>query len=370
LNRKLLAALALVLLGPLAARAGADPRREIAFPDLPDARTLKCDFHNHTIFSDGLVWPNVRVSEAWRQGLDAIAITDHIEYQPHSKDVGTDRNRSYELMVKPAAEQDVLVIHGGELTHDTPPGHHNALFITDGNVLNIKEIDAQFDAAAGQNAFIFWNHPDWQGAERGKWGEVQQKAFDKKQLQGIEICNGEHYDLNAHKMAVEHGLTLLGDSDCHEPIAELKTSNTDHRTLTLVFAKERTIEAIHEALLAGRTAVWCENRLFGREKELAPLFAACVRIAPPFREDGDKHWVRIENRCEVEIVLERVDKVGPAKITLPSLASTIVRFDMPAEALQAGLAYRATNFVIGPEKALEVKLTVLRSPRGDNDPMP
>lgn len=43
---------------------------------------LKCDFHTHTIFSDGRVWPTMRVDEAWKDGLDAIAITDHIEVRP------------------------------------------------------------------------------------------------------------------------------------------------------------------------------------------------------------------------------------------------------------------------------------------------
>ena len=44
----------------------ADVRREIRFPDLPGCGTLKCDFHMHTVFSDGEVWPPVRVAEAWR----------------------------------------------------------------------------------------------------------------------------------------------------------------------------------------------------------------------------------------------------------------------------------------------------------------
>lgn len=62
-------------------------RNEIQIPDILGFKTLKCDFHMHTVFSDGLVWPTVRVSEAYSQGLDAIAITDHIEYRPHKNDM-------------------------------------------------------------------------------------------------------------------------------------------------------------------------------------------------------------------------------------------------------------------------------------------
>jgi len=62
---------ALILLCALPA-ATAQVRHEIRFPDLPDYRTLKCDFHIHTVFSDGLVWPTVRIdapAEALSAGL-------------------------------------------------------------------------------------------------------------------------------------------------------------------------------------------------------------------------------------------------------------------------------------------------------------
>ena len=60
----------------------AQVRNEIHVPDPEGYRTLKCDFHIHTVFSDGLVWPTVRVDEAYREGLDAIALTEHLEYLP------------------------------------------------------------------------------------------------------------------------------------------------------------------------------------------------------------------------------------------------------------------------------------------------
>ena len=40
-------------------------RNEIQIPDILGFKTLKCDFHMHTVFSDGLVWPTVRVGEAY-----------------------------------------------------------------------------------------------------------------------------------------------------------------------------------------------------------------------------------------------------------------------------------------------------------------
>src|SRR5512133_2919346 len=71
-------------------------RQELFFPDLPGLVTLRCDLHMHTVFSDGDVWPTVRVQEAWRDGLDAIALTDHIEYQRYKQDIPVNYGRSAE----------------------------------------------------------------------------------------------------------------------------------------------------------------------------------------------------------------------------------------------------------------------------------
>ena len=70
----------------------ANVRTEIAIPGFDGYETLKCDFHTHTVFSDGAVWPSIRVTEAWQEGLDAIAMTDHIEYRPRKEIVIGDLN--------------------------------------------------------------------------------------------------------------------------------------------------------------------------------------------------------------------------------------------------------------------------------------
>ena len=44
---------------------------------------VSTDLHIHTVFSDGAVWPSIRVEEARKEGLDLIAMTEHLEYQPH-----------------------------------------------------------------------------------------------------------------------------------------------------------------------------------------------------------------------------------------------------------------------------------------------
>ena len=56
-------------------------KKNYPFPDAGEYKVLKCDFHQHTVFSDGQVWPKTRVVEAWEEDLDAIALTEHIEHK-------------------------------------------------------------------------------------------------------------------------------------------------------------------------------------------------------------------------------------------------------------------------------------------------
>ena len=89
----------------------------------------KTDLDMHTIFSDGNVWPNIRVQEALRDNLDVISLTEDLEYQPHSEDIPhPDRNRSYEIALQEAKDHDLLILRCWEIARDAPKGHNNAVF--------------------------------------------------------------------------------------------------------------------------------------------------------------------------------------------------------------------------------------------------
>ena len=55
------------------------PRREIFLPKVNGYNIYKADLHIHSIYSDGHVTPDGRVTEAWYDGLDIIAMTEHLE---------------------------------------------------------------------------------------------------------------------------------------------------------------------------------------------------------------------------------------------------------------------------------------------------
>ena len=68
-------------------------------------------------------------------GLDLISITDH-DYQPHKGDIpNPNKNRSFEIANKYAKGKELNVVLGAEITRSMPPGHLNAVFISDANLL-------------------------------------------------------------------------------------------------------------------------------------------------------------------------------------------------------------------------------------------
>src|ERR1035437_6487620 len=136
-------------------------KKIVNLPDLPGYVTLKCDFHMHTVFSDGEVWPTVRIDEALRDGLDAIAITDHLEYLPRKDYIPVDLNAAWKIGEEYARERNIILVHGAEITRKMPPGHFNALFITDASLIAKDSAWDCFEAAIKQGAFLQWNHPGW-----------------------------------------------------------------------------------------------------------------------------------------------------------------------------------------------------------------
>ena len=57
-------------------------RNEVVIPDFAGYKVLKGDFHIHTVFSDGVVWPTYRIQEAGVTDLTSLPFPDHIEYRP------------------------------------------------------------------------------------------------------------------------------------------------------------------------------------------------------------------------------------------------------------------------------------------------
>lgn len=345
-------------------------RAEISIPDIPGYKTLKCEFHSHTVFSDGEVWPTVRVKEAWQQGLDAIAITDHIEYQVHKEDIIKNHNRPYEIAKSKADELGIILIKGAEITRSMPPGHFNAIFLQDIDPLNTKDWRDAIKAANDQGAFVFWNHPGWrQPNEIPIWYDEHSELFQNGSFQGIEIVNEYSYYPLAYQWALEKKLTILGNSDVHSPIHQTyDLTQGEHRPITLVFAKEKSVQAIKEALLARRTAVYHNELLLGDEKFLEPIFKASVEILNPKISIKGKRSATIQIRNRSDLRFELIAEGDPIALSIPGEITLhperTILFQVKSKSENASgekkilIAYRVKNLLIAPEKGLPIQFNI------------
>ena len=285
--------------------------RAIEFPDIPGYMTLKCDLHMHTVFSDGNVWPSIRVQEALRDGLDVISITDHIEYQPHQEDIPhPERNRSYELALEAAEGTDLLVIPGTEITRFMPPGHFNAIFVKDVNALNQKDVMEVFREAKRQGAFVFWNHPHWT-AQRpdgvATLTEMHQELLKEGLFAGIEAYNDNTYSKEAVELAEKYNLTLLGNSDVHGLVDwSYQIPEGGHRPVTLVFAREKSAEAMQQALENQQSAIWFKNTLVGNPEFLALMIEESLELTRKGKDPVPR--VVIHNHSDADYVLENISE--------------------------------------------------------------
>lgn len=271
--------------------------KEITIPDTAGFKVLKGDFHIHTLFSDGQVMPTDRVNEAVQNGLDVIALTEHIEVRPFfsnvgrwrmSEEQGANNNISYETAKPDADRHNLLLIPGTEITKfNMPPGHFNALFTSDANLIAnaVDDWREMFQIAVDQGCFMIWNHPGWEsqhgGIDSGApliFTKEHEEAYKQGWLHGIEIFNGtEHYPI-VSEWCNERDLAIFANSDIHSSELNSYGIHNPNRPITLVLANERTVESVREALFARRTIGWAANMLWGREPWMPELFNASVKI--------------------------------------------------------------------------------------------
>ncbi|MGI6047855.1 MAG: PHP domain-containing protein [Petrimonas sp.] len=253
-----------------------DYRYNLRIPNIEGYITLKGDFHVHTVFSDGKVWPDQRVKEAWNEGLDVIAITDHIEHRVNKDILISDHNKSYEIAKKEGDAIGMLVVKGAEITRQKPLGHLNALFIQDANKLDVPDPLKAIDEAINQGAFVEWNHPGWPD-DKSTIYPVHKELIAQNKIHGVEVFNGWEGYPKVIDWCKEYNIAPIANSDIHYTSANLYRGRL-MRPMTLVFAKEYSIEGVKEAMFAGRTLALYNHTLSGTEELLKALVEASISV--------------------------------------------------------------------------------------------
>ena len=282
-------------------------RKEIILPQVNGYNVYKADLHTHTIHSDGDVIPSFRVYEAWYDGLDIIAITDHIEYRSFEEkmvkyldkyvsdeykgavnhriddhplkegEVMVDLNYVSREAAKYAERCGILSIKGAEITRPGDKvGHFNALFTTDNNLIYDKDPVQAVRNAKAQGALVMHNHPGWKRTSID-YTPTEVVLYEEGLVDGIEVMNTDDFYPGIIDRALEKKLFMSANTDIHQ------TTHLEHygfdRPMTLILAKERTLEAVREALEARRTIAYGYNTLCGAEQLLKDFFTAGVKTS-------------------------------------------------------------------------------------------
>ena len=391
--------LGLLLAGSTVTYADAQPEqdaRSIDFPDPEGYVTLVADLHTHTVFSDGDVWPTIRIEEATKDGIDVISFTEHLEYQPHIEDIPhPDRNRSFELGQLAVNNSDLMVIRGAEITRQInddlkAPGHINAVFIQDANKLyrydasRKEEALAQFrpqatihspaeeynaiarlwpaeqamQEANAQSAFVFWNHPAW-FAQRpdgiATLENIHKQFIADGLLHGIEVVNMHWFSESALQIALDNNLTILGTSDVHQLIDwDYEPHHGGHRPVTLILAETNTEASVKEALFARRTVVWFNDLLIGEKRNVVPLLKASLTIASAsYTPDTTILEVTFRNVSDATFQLKNLSSYTFAEdddyLVIPQHSETMIPINVIERLSSVELEFEVLNAIVAPK---------------------
>lgn len=372
--KKLIILLSLICLVNGVICAQAIQRRVLDLPEVDGYELLKCDFHLHTVFSDGYVWPTVRVDEAITEGLDAIALTEHIELRTRILAIDStlskiSHNIAYDMAKKQADAAGVILIKGAEITRAMPPGHFNAIFLPDANPLaeyvnpenkldgsNIVETLAK---AKELGAFVFWNHPWFQNPQNiAEWMPIHEELYQKGLITGVEVINATRYDAEILKWCLDKDLTILSNTDAHHPVTPGLYGY--HRTMTIVFAKEKSEAGIREALENRRSVAYLHGHIYGKEEFIRPLFENAIEVDVHGNTDGNAYLI-LKNNTSIEYSFRIPEKpqdfrihIYTDKVVVPAKGQIVLI--LSGEGLKTGnrfdLKVEVENAHVGPDKRL------------------
>ena len=279
---------------------------------LPQVDGLNCytaDLHAHTIYSDGELSPEERVKEAWCDGLDILAITDHIEtrrqernllkflkgYSPDKKGfepintrvsrgvpadergIVSDLNFSTELARKAAKSYpELTIIKGVEISREPVHiGHYCALFTKDNNTIYSTDDAQTIRNARAQGALITHNHPGWERTTCDM-SEFHKKVYAEGLIDGIEITNGASFYPEIVARAIELKLYMVSATDIHAATSSVYGKHNFYRDMTLIFAKDKSEKSLRKALLSQKTLGYCGGNIIGEKSLLEKFFQASV----------------------------------------------------------------------------------------------
>jgi hypothetical protein len=354
-------------------------RTEFFIPNIDGYNGYKADLHTHTIYSDGSVGMDMRLLNAWRCGLDIMAVTEHLEYRanepdmvkwmkgyvksdakaenyyitrykvmPERKDLHTDFQYPVEHAIRVAKPYDITIIPGIEITREPLVyGHFNCLFTTDNNAIHGATCEESIRNAKAQGAIIMHNHPGWRRKSMDML-EFDKRVYGEKLIDGIEIMNTSEFYPKAITRALEHNLFMTSNSDIHG-VSE-KIEGQPQLNMTFIFAKDKSLASIREALEARRTIAYSYGTIAGEESLLRKFVEASLEVRAAGVDRKGKRQYVVKNNSSVEYLIHFE---GGNPIALKGLSSVFIK------ELKAGQSLLVIdNAWYGEDKHLTLEISV------------
>ena len=353
-------------------------RKEFVAPGVDGFTAYKADLHNHTIFSDGHLSMESRVREAWADGLDVLAVTEHLEYRPHERnfvkylkgytgneakakaydfvskpgpakeDIGVDFNVPVQIARNVAKDYDMTIISGIEVTRKPDEYcHFNALFTTDNNAIYDADPLQSLRNAKAQGALVLHNHPGWLRKDLSMT-KFEKAAYKVGVIDGIEIMNGAEFYPKALTRAWKYNFFVSSNTDIHHPSAERYQRYGERRNMTLIFAKDKSVESLREAIDARRTLAYSYGTLAGEETLMRKFFEASVSVRQISVDKKGRRQIIVTNNSSMEWWLVREGR--KAEILEPH--SSIIL----GERTSTSNTFTLVNTWCGEDKHLTVEL--------------
>ena len=330
-------------------------RTEIILPQVKGFNIYKGDFHVHTSYSDGVVSPAGRIIEAWDDGLDIVAITDHYEgrkgeknflkviapynedgqptkYLPANETNGM--KADFNAIHKEAENQleksgyPMLLIKGCEMARNAQShGHFNCLFLKDINTVYDPNMAIAFRKVKEQGGIVIHNHPGWRRKTTDKT-EFHEQVYKEGLIDGVEVVNGNTFYPHIVKRCIDEKLTMFANTDIHPTSSHRYSLIGLHRTMTLVLAKELTEKAVKDAILKRRTIAYSAGVLIGEECWLKELLNASIDCKVVKIDDKEsKRTFMLTNMSSITYRLRR----GKTIYVLEPFKPTLVNFGKDKE---------------------------------------
>ena len=239
---------------------------------------------------------------------------------PERKDLHTDFQYPVEHAQKVAKSYDITIVPGIEITREPLVyGHFNCLFTTDNNAIHGATCDESIRNAKAQGAIIMHNHPGWRRKSMDML-EFDKKIYEEKLIDGIEIMNGAEFYPKAITRALEHNLFMSSNSDIH--VVSEREGGVPQRNMTFIFAKDKSLASIREAIEAHRTIAYSFGTIAGEESLLRKFVEASLEIRTAGVDKKGKAQYVVKNNSSVEFIIHFE---GGNPVVVSGLSSTFIK---------------------------------------------